>query len=298
MKKTLFLLGLLFVSWLCLAQPINDVLVINYFGAGEQFCYCGAVGEDCYSSDIPGTIIWVMDPESDSSKAVWAIDGEVFFHPSPQENFFVPIVGTDTSVWGTKMVIERLFYNDVLVSYAGLSPRSYLISIEMSAKINGTWSAPAVQYIWFRLQDDRNLFPDDISCHIPMSLSPNLDSIYMEHPEYLHFQWSTGETTPDIEVLEEGTYSVMVFTECDTIYDSITIRYDGVWFSDILEEPFFSQFGSQIRLLKDGEVEVYNALGQELPGTREREFTLNSPGLYILRFRSRNGAIRTAKIVR
>lgn len=283
------------MSWWCVAQPINDILVINHFEAGERFYYCGAVGDDAYSADIPGTTIWVMDPESDSVRATWALDGEIFLWEDPWANHFVPIVGTDTSVWGCKKVISEAFYNDVLLYYAGLSPRSYLISVEMSAKIRGTWTAPAVQYMWFRLQDNRDLFPDSMSCHIPMILSPALDSVYMANPDYLHFQWSTGDTIPCIEVLEEGTYSVMMFTECDTIVDSVTIRYDGV--IESAKNPFFFQFGSQIRLLEDGELEVYNALGQRLLGTREKEITIAPPGLYVLRFRSIEGVNKTAKVV-
>ncbi len=149
-------------------------------------------------------------------------------------------------------------------------------------------------YVKTKLQDSRDLFPDDLSCHIPGELVQNLDSIYFAHPELVHFQWSAGDTTSTIHVEEEGTYSVMMFTGCDTITDQVTIHYDAV--TKINQTLWLSQSGNQVRLLEEGETEVFNALGQKLLGTKEREFALN-PGLYVVRLRSRDGMVRTAKVV-
>ncbi len=106
--------------------------------------------------------------------------------------------------------------------------------------------------------------------------------------------WSTGDTTLTTTA-PAGDCWVMVMSPCgDTVVEYF--HYDGIGES-YYKEPFFSQFSNQICLLEDGELELYNALGQKLLGTREREFYLSTPGLYILRFRSVSGAIRTAKIV-
>ncbi len=272
--------------------PINGICLIQEFQPESTFEYCGLLEEDSLIlSDLPGRVVFLTD-QSPVANVRLILDGDLFLDYIDGIDSLMFLEGHPM---GLSITIDEDEFNRLVNS--GLN-RSHLLTYEvfvMETEDPWVWSAPAVQKIWFHLQDNRELFPDDMSCHIPMILSPVLDSIYMEHPEYLHFQWSTGDTIPSIEVLEEGTYSVTVFTECDTIHDSITIRYDGI--EECYKRPFFSQFSNQIRLLEDGEVEVYNALGQKLLGTRERELYLSTPGIYILRFRSVSGAVRTAKIV-
>ncbi len=111
--------------------------------------------------------------------------------------------------------------------------------------------------------------------------------------DYMYYLWSDGTTGRTIDDPTIGDYWCKVSDGCDTVIAYYS--YDAV--VESREEPWFSQFGSQVSLLEDGELEVYNALGQRLLGTREKEITIAPPGLYVLRFRSIEGVNKTAKVV-
>ncbi|MFK8036863.1 MAG: gliding motility-associated C-terminal domain-containing protein [Crocinitomicaceae bacterium] len=61
------------------------------------------------------------------------------------------------------------------------------------------------------------------ACEYPITLNasdPNNANV-----SYL---WSTGETTPTIDVVADGEYKVQIYTDCDTIRDSVTVTLAGV----------------------------------------------------------------------
>ena len=68
-----------------------------------------------------------------------------------------------------------------------------------------------------------DLGPDVNVCILPVNLNAS-------HPDNINVEylWSTTETTPDIDVNAAGTYSVMVYNTCDTVYDTIQVTVSNV----------------------------------------------------------------------
>ena len=68
-----------------------------------------------------------------------------------------------------------------------------------------------------------DLGPDLDVCTLPV----NLDAAHVDNIN-VQYLWSTTETTDNIDVNAPGTYSVMVYNTCDTVYDTITVNLSSV----------------------------------------------------------------------
>lgn len=107
--------------------------------------------------------------------------------------------------------------------------------------------------------------------------------------------WSTGDTTWTTKATADGWYWISLSNDCDTVVDSVYL--DVTSSSETMEKPWFFQTGRQFSLLEEGEVAVFNMLGQKVLATRNKDFVLDKPGIYILTLNPKYGARRTAKIV-
>ncbi|MDX1350406.1 MAG: PKD domain-containing protein, partial [Putridiphycobacter sp.] len=65
--------------------------------------------------------------------------------------------------------------------------------------------------------------PDPSGCTFPVTLSA-------VHPDNnnVSYLWSTGATTPTIDVNANGMYKVLIYNFCDTIRDSVDVNLSGV----------------------------------------------------------------------
>jgi len=94
------------------------------------------------------------------------------------------------------------------------------------------------------------------------------------------YAWSTGETTQDITVSEEGTYTVTVESTCETISDEITI----------IEDPYLNaviELGGDLELCPPIGIDHFVvSAGVDLPnynwstGETTESITITEPGIY------------------
>lgn len=275
--KKLLLLWFVFVGFLpCMAQyhyePTEDTLVIRLADIlpPPNNDICGH--EPSVIKLIPTINVWDV--------SFYTADLKIScYNGVHDKDFFEGTAGASIESQDIFINISDLFYELESTMPSNLEYLNCMVMVS-TITIRDNYNVDVDFNLWIDLLEARIIEVGNYLKVIPES-------------DYMYCLWSDGTTERTIDDPTIGDYWCKVSNECDTVI--AYYNYDAV--AESRQEPWFSQFGSQVSLLEDGELEVYNALGQRLMGTREKEITIAHPGLYVLQFRSIEGVKKTAKVV-
>lgn len=163
-------------------------------------------------------------------------------------------------------------------------PMNQLVLGRDFAGVNRRWEGKVVELILFNqalTETEHNLLQDYIRCtYTPMPELPesivttdfcpielNVDRNY-----FSHYIWSTGETSPGIDVTESGTYNVEAITIFnDTLSAEVEIQFPGDYIDD------FSLCSGNDSVWQTN-LEAYDLLWQD--GSSSTDYLISEPGDY------------------